>query len=148
VQPLRTIVIRQPFHWGLVFIQADGAVADMPDVDPDHLISANATGIMVRVRHAQDTDSTADPIEFAEVEVTVRVLTEPEDVSASRRVAFQGALAASTGRITFGDADRWIVVPAHVGANELVISVDVSAAIDELFVDAFRVDVLPGSATG
>ena len=79
----------------------------------------------------------------AEAEVVVRLVDEVA-ADESRREVFRGVISVPTGHLTFGDTDGEMSLPAHVGDNTVVVSVDVDVPIDDLSPDAVQVDLLPG----
>jgi hypothetical protein len=142
---LPTATIRRPFHWGIVIIVAQDWIGDLPAVDPGIPVSANEGAVIILVRHAQDSDQfEGELMKFAEVEVTVRKLDQLPAADDSRREVFRGSITAPTGHITVGDADDWLVVPAHRGANTIAVSVDAQVSRDDLSPEAVQIDFLAG----
>lgn len=106
-------------------------------------MSATETGMVVLVRHATDTDEYDDDgmLILAQAEVTIRLLAEAPPDDPTRAVLYTGVLRSPSRRLSVGDADDEIVVPAH-HANLVTVSVDADAAIDD-GADAVRVDLAP-----
>lgn len=128
-QPLATTTIRRPFHWGIVTVGPDGS-GQLPDVAAGALVSANAHGLVILVRHAQDIESFGADFDWAEAEIVVRQLVNAESAPRPRREVFRGLINVPNGRLAVGDADGFVVVPAHEGANIVVVTVDASLPVD------------------
>jgi hypothetical protein len=139
-QPLLTATIRRPFHWGIVVIAPDGN-AQIPEVASDTLVSSNGQGLVILVRHAQDVESFDGDFDWAEAEITVRLLVEPQAATPDREV-FRGVINVPDGRLAVGDADGDVIVPAHHGANLVVVTIEPSQPA--LSPDVVQVDLLPG----
>jgi hypothetical protein len=144
MQPLATVCIRRPFHWGIVVVSDVESGGLIPDVDTESAVSANENGIVVLIRHTQDIDSFDGEFDWAEAEVLVRLLSEAEPPAPDRREGFRGRLMTPTGRISVGDADGEVVHPAHPGWNEVVVTVASDVNATDLSPDAIRIDFLPG----
>ncbi len=144
MQPLLTTTIRRPFHWGIVVVAVEPPTGDIPAVVGDTLVVANAHSLIILVRHAQDIESLDGEYDFAEAEVTVRQMVGPMSSPASGRVVYEGVLDVPSGRLSVGDADDWVILPAHHGANTAVVSVEAGVPADELSPDAVHVDLWPG----
>lgn len=143
MQPLATASIRRPFHWGIVVVSDVKSGSLIPDVDPERAVSANENGIIALIRHAQDIE-VLDELDWAEVEVLVRLLAEAERPAPDRREVFRGRLKTPTGRISVGDADGEVVHPTHQGWTEVIVTVASDVNVTDLSPDALRIDLLPG----
>lgn len=143
MQPLATTCIRRPFHWGIVIIADAESGSLIPDVDPEKAVSSNEHGIVALIRHAQDIDSFEGEFDWAEAQVLVRLLTQPEPPSTDRREVFRGRLMIASGRISVGDADGEVVHPAHEGWNELIVTVASDVAVSDLSPEELRIDHIP-----
>ena len=143
-QPLLTMTIRRPFHWGIVVLIPEGD-AQVPDVDPDAMVSTNGQALVILVRHAQDVDSFDDDVRWAEAEIVFRLLVEEPTSAVPRREVFRGVIDMPSGRLEVGDADGNVVVPAHPGANTVIVTVDPAHPADDLSPEQIQVDLLPGS---
>lgn len=143
-QPLMSVTVRRAFGWGIVvLVDDDPEHGEVPDVDPEQPVSATETGMVVLVRHATDTDEydEDDMLVPAQAEVTIRLLAESQPDDPSRAVLYTGVLRVPSRRLSVGDANDEIVVPAH-HANLVTVSVEVGAVIDD-GADAVRVDLAP-----
>lgn len=143
MQPLATTCIRRPFHWGIVIIADAESGSQIPDVDPEKVVSSNEHGIVARIRHAQDIDSFEGEFDWAEAQVLVRLLTQAEPPPTDRREVFRGTLMIASGRISVGDADGEVVHPAHEGRNELIVTVASEVAVSDLSPEELRIDLIP-----
>ena len=144
VQPLSSAVIRRPFHWGIVIVSAPEEGGAIPDVQPDRAVTGDEHGLIALVRHAQDVESFAEELDWAEAEVLVRLLLGAAPESADRREVYRGRLHTPSGRVTVGDADSEVTHPAHDGWTNVVVTVDADVPGDDLSPDAIRVDLSPG----
>lgn len=142
MQPLTSVLIRRPFHWGIVIMSDVKFGGDIPDVDSNVLVTANDRGVIVLVRHAQDIESFDDDFEWAEAEVVVRQLPAGAGIQSDRREVFRGQLSVPSGRVSVGDADDDIALSAHLGLNEVVITIDRNAD-DSDRPDSIQIDLLP-----
>lgn len=147
MQPLATVCIRRPFHWGIVIIADAESRSQLPDLDPEKAVTSNEHGIVALIRHAQDIDLFEGEFDWAEAQVLVRLLTQAEPPSADRREVFRGRLMIANGRISVGDADGEVVHPAHEGWNELIVTVASDVAVSDLSPEELRVDLVPAEGT-
>lgn len=148
MQPLATTCIRRPFHWGIVVIADAQSGSQIPDVDPEKAVSSNEHGIVALIRHAQDVDSFEGEFDWAEAQVLIRLLTQPEPHSTDRREVFRGRLMIASGRISVGDADGEVVHPAHKGWNELIVTVPSDGPVIDLSPEDLRIDLIPVDLPG
>lgn len=142
MQPLLTTSIRRSFHWGIVIIADADSGGKIPEVEPGKAVSSNEHGIIALVRHAQDIDSFEGEFEWAESQVTIRLLTEAELPYVDRSEVFRGRLSVANGRITVGDADSDVEIPAHRGWNELIVTV-AAGGLGDSAPDELRIDLIP-----
>lgn len=143
-QPLTSVTVRRAFHWGIVVLSdADPDHGDVPDVDPDQPVSATERGMVVLVRHAQDSDEYGEDhmLVPAQAEVTVRLLEEPEPDDPERVVLHAGLLRVPSRRLCVGDADDEVVLGVH-HANRVTVSVAAGTDIDD-GADSVRIDLAP-----
>lgn len=143
-QPLMSVTVRRAFGWGIVvLVDDDPEHGEVPDVDPEQPVSATETGMVVLVRHATDTDEYDDDdmLVPAQAEVTIRLLAESQPDDPTRAVLYSGVLRVLSRRLSVGDANDEIVVPAH-HSNLVTVSVEAGAVIDD-GADAVRVDLAP-----
>jgi hypothetical protein len=143
-QPLTSVTVRRAFGWGIVVLaDADPAHGEVPDVETDKPVSATENGVVVLVRHAQDSDEYGDDdlLVLAQAEVTVRLLAEPEPDVPERDVLHTGLLRVPSRRLSVGDADDEVVMGVH-HANLVTVSVVAGTDIDD-GADAVRVDLAP-----
>ena len=115
----------------------------MPDVNPKRIVSSNEHGIVIGIRHAQDIDSSEGGLDWAEGSVQVRLLSQPEPHLADRRMVFRGRVRTPVGQISVGDTDGEVIVPAHQGLTELIVTVASGVAITDLSPEELRIDLLP-----
>jgi hypothetical protein len=57
-QPLFEVTLTRPWHWGIALIFDQGG--DAPDVNPQELVSLGPSGMVILVRHAQDSIESLD----------------------------------------------------------------------------------------
>src|SRR5262249_49871833 len=100
-------------------------------IEPGRVVSANGHALIATVRQAQDVESFDEGFDWAEVVVTVRLVTKPPSAT-TRRVVHHGVLATPSGHISIGDADGFVTVPSHEGATVVVISVGADLPDDEI----------------
>jgi hypothetical protein len=123
VQPIETTTITRAWHWGIAIVSDADSGGLIPDVDPEAAVSANAHGLVILVRHAQDIESFEGDFVFAEASLTVRLLHEPAPIDHTRRIIFDGRLQTPSGSLLIGDADGDARVSAHEKTTALVVSV-------------------------
>jgi hypothetical protein len=137
-------VITRPFHWGIVAVSDPSAYVVPEEIQHDRTITATETGLVALVRHAQDVPSFEGDFDWAEVIVTVRLLTRADESTLPRRTVYAGLIATPSGRLSFGDADGDVVVIAHEGATFITASVPDTLSIDDLYPEALFFDLVPG----
>lgn len=107
MQPLGTVSVTRPWHWGISIISDPSLGGEIPEVEPNARVSANENGIVVLVRHAQDqVDTFEDDFEWAQATVTVRHHSETPVVDSDKTSIFEGEIDTPTGRLWIGDADE------------------------------------------
>ena len=94
---------RRPFWWGIVLFM-DREASDVPALTDD-LVSQSATGLAVKVLHAQDVDLVGfeadDVIPPAQVQIEVRI-----GDSRPSNAVFSGVIDVPSGVLTVGDAEQ------------------------------------------
>lgn len=143
MQPLATIDIKRAWHWGIAIVSDPTLGGSIPDVDPNRPVSANANGIVVLVRHAQDQVVSFEPgFEWAEAAITVRELVDIPAIDPGRRVIFEGVLATPSGRLSIGDADGNVIIPAHPDVSRLRVTAldDSGSSPDHVWIDVSPVE--------
>lgn len=133
-QPSTEITVTRPWHWGIaILVATDG---DVPDVDPDVLVSAGRSGAVICVRHAQDgVPSFDDEWEWATATVHLALLDEMRP--SIHEVVADIVLTTAEGRFSLGDADEDVVVPTHEGRTRVLVEVSDSGDLspDEVWID-------------
>jgi hypothetical protein len=114
-------VVRRAWHWGIVVGSDPSLGTQIPDVDPKATVSANANGLVILVRHAQDIDGLDG--DLAEVSVFAARLPGVPPIPAGRRAIFQGPILTPRGEISIGDADEDVLVQAYPGRTQVQITV-------------------------
>jgi hypothetical protein len=140
MQPLATVDVTRPWHWGIAIVSDPDLGGEIPDVDPSGGVSANEKGIIVPVRHAQDIESFEGDFEWAEATVTVRLWSDPPDVDDGCTIVFEGWLATPTERLWIGDADENTVAegfPTSTGIRVALKSDDLDSP-EQVWVDAWK----------
>ncbi|WP_155848568.1 hypothetical protein [Arthrobacter sp. 35W] len=130
-----TTSLARPWNWGIVVVTDNSATGELPDIEPGRVVSANETGLVILIRHAQDidddlnddSDDDGDP-DLAEGSVSAAFHHGPVDVHPERQLVYEGTLLTPSGTIHIGDAELSVAVPA--GASETRVLVSVSAADD------------------
>ena len=111
--------ISRPFHWGLLLFM-DQKAPVVPEV-PDDIVSQSASGVAVKVRHAQDVELSAfeadDVIPPAHVHVDVRI-----DEGPPAAAVFSGLIDVPSGVLTVGDVDHDDVL--DVGPGRWAVQVE------------------------
>jgi hypothetical protein len=120
-QPLFEVTLTRPWHWGIALIfDQDG---DAPDVNPEELVSLGPSGVVILVRHAQDSIESSDgDWNWATASLHVRLLAEIEPTP--RAIACDAMLQTPTGRLDLGDADGYLTVSVDPGRTRVVVSVE------------------------
>src|SRR5207253_634602 len=96
---LATVTISRPWHWGIAILSDPSLGGEIPDVDRGVRVSANSTGIVVPVRHAQDVESLDGDFDWADATVTVRRWSTVPPLDDGTTAVFEGTLATPTGRL-------------------------------------------------
>jgi hypothetical protein len=120
MQPLYEVTLIRPWHWGIAVVSAMGA--ELPRLLSGALVTASPDALVIKVRHAQDTD--ADVFEgdlaWATASVRVRSLTRFES---EEPALHEGTLRLPGGRLTIGDADSEVTVSGLDETNRVRVSV-------------------------
>jgi hypothetical protein len=143
VQPLATVTIKRPWHWGIAILSDPTLGGRIPHVDPNAAVSFNEAGVVVLVRHAQDQVPNFEPgFDWAEATVAVRLLVDKPPVEPDRRVILDGLLSTPTARLSVGDADADVVLPAHPVSSAIRVSVlaEASNSPEEVWIDLSPVE--------
>lgn len=141
-QPLSTVVLTRPFGWGIVIVNDPALGGEVPDVDPNRLVTASDGGLIALVRHSQDVDSFEDDFAWAEATVEIRHLTKPLPDPAWRTV-YSGVLLTPSGRLLVGDADDEVMVATHPGSTRVEVFVLLETPDDDPGPEHIRLDLLP-----
>jgi hypothetical protein len=128
MQPLATVTITRPWHWGIVIVSDAELGGQIPDVDPDAPVTANENGLVILVRHAQDVPSFDGDFEWAETTVALCHRATSPSPNPERTQLFEGTLATPSGRLWIGDADDEVVTSGLSTSSILRIS----APLDEV----------------
>ncbi|MFE6967657.1 hypothetical protein ACFVAJ_21465 [Agromyces sp. NPDC057679] len=104
------MTVKRPWHWGIVIVSDPDLGGQIPEVDPESRVSANESGLIVLVRHAQDVEDFNGDLEWAEAEVTVIHRSEAPPTLDGRTQVFEGRLETPSGRLQIGDADDEVVM--------------------------------------
>jgi hypothetical protein len=138
-QPLFEVTLVRPWHWGIaVVVDRDGEV---PEVDSGQLVSLGPSGMVVLVRHAQDSvESFEGDWDWATASLHVRFLTALE--STQRSIACDAVLQTPSGRLSVGDADNDVAFSTHHGQTHVVVSVEdpTDTSPDKIWIDLLPVD--------
>jgi hypothetical protein len=138
-QPLFEVTLTRPWHWGIaVVFDHDGEV---PDVDPEQLVSVGTSGLVILVRHAQDSIKSFDgDWDWATACLHVRLLTAAEPTE--RSIACDTVLQTPSGRLSVGDADGDVALSTHHHRTRVVVSVEDPAdtSPDKVWIDLLPVD--------
>ena len=111
-QPLFEITLTRPWHWGIAMIFDPGG--DAPDVNPQDLVSLGPSGMVILVRHAQDSIESFDgDRDWATASLHVRLLVATEPVP--RAIACDAMLQTPSGRLELGDADEYLTISVDPG---------------------------------
>lgn len=140
MQPLTSVVVTRPWHWGIAIISDPSLGGEIPEVRPDARVSANRSGVVILVRHAQDIESFEGDFEWAEARVSVRYWASAPEISDGTTVVFEGTLATPTGRLWIGDADDEVVISGLTTSSKIRIaspSKDLDSP-DQVWVDTWQ----------
>jgi len=121
---MQTIVrtsITRPWQWGIVAVFDKVAEGDLPEFAPESLASVNQSGLIVRIRHAQDIEDFDES--FAEGTVTISFHEEAVEPAQGRQFVCAGQLSTPGGTLSVGDADMEVVVPPATGVTNILVSV-------------------------
>lgn len=121
MQTIARTSITRSWHWGIVAVFDKAAEGDLPEFVPDSLASVNQSGLVVRIRHAQDVEDFDES--FAEATITVSFHAEPVEPAQGRHFVCTGKLSTPGGTLSVGDADMDVVVPAVTGVTNILVSV-------------------------
>ncbi|HVK30221.1 MAG TPA: hypothetical protein VM575_17920 [Nocardioides sp.] len=140
MQALHTVAVTRPWHWGIAILSDPSLGGEIPEVDPKARVSANANGVVVLVRHAQDVESLEGDFDWAEATVTIRHWSAAPEIEADRTVVFEGVLATPTGRLWLGDADEEVVMTglSTETALRVLSPSDDLASPDHVWVDVWE----------
>lgn len=119
MQPLATVTVTRPWHWGIVIVSDPDLGGQIPEVNPDLRVTANENGLVILVRHAQDIPSFEGDFDWAESAVSVcHSSAAPGDREGKTKI-FEGTLATPSGRLWVGDADDDVVMTGLTSASSL-----------------------------
>ncbi len=141
MQPLATVTVTRPWHWGIVILSDPSLGGHIPDVDPRTPVSANENGLVVLVRHAQDqVESLDDDVEWAEATVTVRHQSAAPPVENDKVSVHEGPMTTPTGHLWIGDADNDVQLSGLTTSSTLRVlcAVDDMTSPDQIWVDVWQ----------
>jgi hypothetical protein len=138
-QPLFEVTLTRPWHWGIALIFDQGG--DAPDVNPQELVSLGPSGMVILVRHAQDSIESFDgDLVWATASLHVRLLAATEPTP--RAIACDAMLRTPTGRLDLGDADGYLTISVDPGRIRVIVSVEdpTDKSPDQVWIDLLAVD--------
>jgi len=140
VQPLTSVVVTRPWHWGIAIISDPSLGGAIPEVKPNAQVSANRNGVVILVRHAQDIESFEGDPAWAEARVHVRHWGSAPEIGDGTTVVFEGILATPTGRLWIGDADEEVVMSGLTTSSKIRIASpsDDPDSPDQVWVDTWQ----------
>lgn len=128
-QPISVTVLTRPWQWGIAILATPDYHGNLPEVDPEQAVSANDFGVVVLVQHAQDVELGTDEagegvLPWAEATVVVRYLSEGESPLDEHGVVvlYEGRLLTPEGRVTLGDAEFELAMPAPRGVTRVRVT--------------------------
>lgn len=137
-QPILVISIRRPWQWGIAVITGPGQVEDFPEIEPDRPVCSTSGALVMMVRHAQDVED----IDSGLAEATVSIALHQNEVGpeAGNHAVGGGILSTPEGTLSVGDANMEVVVPAHKGMTQYLVSITDPG---DLSPEHVRVDLWP-----
>jgi hypothetical protein len=141
MQPLATVTVTRPWHWGIVILSDPSLGGQIPDVEPGVPVSANENGLVVLVRHAQDqVESFDDDIAWAEATVTVRHQSDAPPVEMDKVPVHEGPIGTPTGHLWIGDADNDVQMSGLTTSSTLRVlyPADDMSSPDQIWVDVWQ----------
>jgi hypothetical protein len=138
-QPILVTAIRRPWQWGIAVITGPGQTEDFPEIEPGRPFCSTSGALVIMVRHAQDVEE----IDLGFAEATVSIYLHQDEVTPDdgNKAVGGGILSTPEGTLSVGDADMNVVVPAHKGMTQFLISVEDPS---DLSPEHVRVDLWPG----
>lgn len=136
-QPVATMTVRRAWHWGIAVISDAENGGRIPDVEADQPVSANEFGVIVLVRHAQDTENWPEngDIEWAEASIELAHWPAIDDWPTRHCVLFDGQLQTPSGHLLIGDADEDVTMPCPAGHTRLRVSADQPRSPSSVWID-------------
>lgn len=120
--PIDSVTVTRPWQWGIAVLSDRQHGGDIPDVDPGAPVSANAFGLVILVRHAQDAGSLDDG--YAEASVTLTQWIDGAMADRPGTVLFDGVIETPTGRMIIGDAEFEAEVPCPRPSSRIRVTSD------------------------
>jgi hypothetical protein len=111
---------------------------EVPEVQPEEVVTVGESGLVILVRHAQDIEAEVFEGDWEWATATIHVKTLAEAESTPRPVLCDVVLNTPTYRLGIGDADGEVILPCPgTGRTRLVVSAeDVGeGGLDEVWVD-------------
>jgi hypothetical protein len=120
-QPILVTSIRRPWHWGIAVVTGPGQVEDFPEIEPGRAFCSTAGALVIMVLHAQDVED----IDLGFAEATVSIVLHQREVGPEdgKHAVGGGILSTPEGTLSVGDADMDVLVPAHKGMTQFLVSV-------------------------
>lgn len=115
---------------------------EVPEIQPEQAVTIGESGLVILVRHAQDTEAEVFEGDWEWATATTHVKTLAEAESASRPVLCDVVLNTPTCRLGIGDADGEVILPCPgTGRTRLVVSADdvSEGGLNEVWVDLLPV---------
>ncbi|MDR7080835.1 hypothetical protein J2X01_000104 [Arthrobacter ginsengisoli] len=137
-QSLLVTTIRRPWHWGIAVVTGPGQTEDFPEIEPGRPFCSTSGALVIMVRHAQDVED----IDHGFAEATVSISLHQDEVTPDdgKQAIGEGILSTPEGTLSVGDADMNVVVPAHKGMTQFLISIE---GPSDLSPEHVRVDLWP-----
>ena len=118
--PIGSVTVKRPWQWGIAVLSDWQRGGDIHDVNPRAPASANAFGLVILVRHAQDTENLDDG--YAEASVTLAQWVDGTMAERPGTVLFDGVIETPTGRMLIGDAEFEADVPCPRPSTQIRVT--------------------------
>jgi hypothetical protein len=108
--------VERPFEWGIVVLCDEQSTDVLPALERGDAFTASKAGLVIVVRHAQDSDvdlatvGRSDPISPFMVSIRCWVNTEPPP-----EATIHAVLDVPSGRVVIGDAEGWDAIDLTPG---------------------------------
>ena len=122
MQPLAEVTLTRPWHWGIAVL--GDPLAEVPTELHGRVVATGRGVITLTVRHAQDIEADRFEGDWDWATATIHLRSLVREEATERQVLCDTVIATPLERVSLGDADGMLVIPAPSVRTRLIVSAE------------------------